>query len=161
MTFTINTNCHITLQHNDVNAGDPYGFVLSRERFYSLGPPVKIFRDVESDGTTTVTVHFTIALADDLINPDGSQHSEGRSGMYDKLTDYLGQSESLTLTTSVGSIANLKAIGRTADEYHYGFASEVNIMFTNAATYFNPIDAETYAASVWDGTLSWASSYWR
>jgi hypothetical protein len=159
MTYTIGANCHILLTHPDVNSGDPYGFLLqSLDNNY--GPSFAIQRD-STDGIQNVRIFFHVLLADGLINMDGTLHEQGRTEMYNMLTAYLARSEELTITTIIGTIANIGATGHTATETHYSELSIVAIQLNNVGLYFDPVDITQYQLSLWDGTLTWASSYWR
>jgi len=63
--------------------------------------------------------------------------------------------------TPVGVFANLGALGHASNEIHLPDRSLVRCQFNNAGTYWPPVDPATLALSTWDGTLSWATSYWR
>mgnify|MGYP003975816561 CR=1 FL=1 len=157
---TISTDCHITLAHADINGGDPYGFILQRSENEN-NPPVIIQRKVTSDGEVSINCYFTVLLSDDLINPDGSQHSNTRSAMYALLMDYLAELEGVTLSSPIGSIADIGATGHSATETHFAGFSLVACQLTNAGVYYGPVDLEAFSNSVWDGTLTWSTSYWR
>jgi len=159
-TPTINTDCTIRLTHTEVNSGEPYGFILDPENRHA-GAPVSIQRQVDSDGNVTIRVYFNVLLADDLLNPDGSQHSQDRAAMYAALTAYLAQSQGLTLDTVIGSFASIGAGGHCATEYHYAGKSLVACQLNNAGVYYPPVDPARLYNSVWDGTLTWGSSTWR
>ncbi|MBI9043377.1 MAG: hypothetical protein JEZ06_02755, partial [Anaerolineaceae bacterium] len=108
---TVGEDCHITLMHEDVNGGAAYGFVLDPD---SRARPegVQMTREVVGDETeefTTVWIHFDVLLADELINPDGSLHTESRSEMYSKLLEYLDKREGVNLDMCMGTIMNLGA----------------------------------------------------
>ena len=158
---TIGTDCHITLTHPDVNGGNAYGFIVDPNSIYPEGVVVK--REVFTGLTLPmkVWVYFDVLLADDLINPDGSQHSESRSAMYATLMEYLEQQEDIQVTFCMGGIVGLGAIEYTATEKHYANHSTIRVHLTNAGSYFGIIDEEDFNNSVWDGTLTWETSYWR
>ncbi len=158
----IGKDCNLTLQHADVLAGDPWGFVLQPDpRNPAAGPVVQIQRETDSDGQSTSKVFFTVMLADDLINPDGSRHSEDRASMYASLVQFLQQPSDLLLEFSGGWLTNLQAIGHVSTEMHYGEYSLVSCQLTNQAAYFPAADPVRFYASIWDGTLAWDTSYWR
>ena len=158
---TIGTDCHVTLTHPNVNGGTAYGFVLDPNSNYPEGLAIK--REVFSELTLPmkVWVYFDVVLADDLINPDGSQHTETRAGMYGKLVEYLGKQEDVQITFSMGTVVGLGAIEYAATEKHYAEYSTVRVHLTNMGSYFGVIDEGAYNNSVWDGTLTWETSYWR
>ncbi len=160
MTYTINKDCHVILYHPDVNGGVPCGFVLQSQN-KQLGPAVSIQKEVTSQGVTNVKVFFNVLLADDLVNPDGSKHAATRAQMYALLSSFLAQSADVQLTTSVGLINNIGATGHSATETHYGPVSVVACQMNNKGIYNGPVDPVALNGSVWDGTLTWASSYWR
>ena len=157
---TISTDCHITFTHADINSGNPYGFILQRANNQD-DPPVLIQRKVTSSDTITITIYFTVLLADDLINPDGSQHSEDRAAMYAMLISYLGKTSGLTFSSPIGAIADVGASGHSATETHYAGYSTVGVQLTNAGLYYGAVDLTAFGLSVWDGTLFWNTSYWR
>jgi len=159
-TYTIGTNCHIRLTHADINGGDPYGFVLDHDNKID-GPPVTVQRQIDSDANTVIKVYFNVLLGDDLINPDGSQHAASKADMYAMLTAFLAKESGLSLDSVIGSYSNIGATGHCATEYHYGGRSVVACQLNNAGVYYPPVPSDQLYNSVWDGTLTWASSYWR
>jgi len=154
---TISTDCHLTLTHPDVNGGDPYGFLLSPDD----GSPVIIQREITTSRELSVRVFFDAYLADSLLNPDGSVHTAAAAEMYARLVEYLAQTENLTLSFSGGTISNIGATGHSATEHHYPTHSVVACQFNNAGVYYGVLSSATYDNSIWDGTLTWASSCWR
>lgn len=157
---TINTDCHITLSHNDINSSNPYGFLLQRADDEN-DPAVIIQRTITSDGEVEVKVFFNVLLADDLIEPDGGPHTPTRSTDYDMLMDYLAELEGVTLQCAIGAVANVGASGHSATETHYPGYSVVACALTNAGLYYGPVDLTDFDNSEWDGPLTWATSYWR
>lgn len=156
----IGQDCHIKLSHAGIDAGAPYGFLVDeRHKVYPEG--VRINRETVSGGLVTVWVHADVVLADDLLNPDGTRHSATRAEMYAKLLEFLDQDSGIEMETPVGTLVNLGALGFTADERHLPRHSIVKLQLNNAGTYYPPVDADLLALSVWDGTLTWADSYWR
>ncbi|NPV87276.1 MAG: hypothetical protein HPY45_14855 [Anaerolineae bacterium] len=160
MTYSLNQNCHITLTHPNVNSGDPYGFILHSED-RDRGPAVSIQRTTSADGDITIKIFFSVLLADQLINPDGSEHTDTRAEMYSKILEYLAQTSGLELETSAGVFSNVGASGHSATEIHFAPLSIITCQFNNAGTYYPPADPDLYLASVWDGSLTWATSFWR
>jgi len=104
---------------------------------------------------------FDILLADNAINPDGSTHIASRLTDYNMLMTYLSQKSELVLTSPIGAIVNLFAIGFTADERHMPLKSIIKCQLNNYGIYFPPVDPITLSLSMWDGTLTWETSYWR
>lgn len=157
---TIGTDCHITLSHADVGGGAAYGFLVNvNHRLYPEG--VRINREVVSSGVTRVWLYFDVLLADDLLNPDGSIHTQTRVQMYSRLLQYLAMPSGIEVATPVGTFANLGALGFTADERHLPLSSLVKVQLNNAGYYWPPVVPELLAQSVWDGVLTWDTSYWR
>ncbi len=81
--------------------------------------------------------------------------------MYGFLTQFLEQSDSITLGFASGFIPNLAALGHVATEMHYGDFSLVSCQLTDNDIYYAPADPVAFYASQWDGALTWSSSYWR
>jgi hypothetical protein len=162
MTYSLGSNCHITLQHALVNGGVSYGFILRRDPTSpSDGPAVSIQKEVDSDGGINDRVFFSILLSDNLINPDGSPHMDTRASMYAMLLNFLAQSELLTLVCPAGVLSGLGGLGHVSTEMHYGDHSIVVCQLTDIGVYFPPADPVLFNASIWDGNLTWATSYWR
>jgi len=158
--YTIGHNCHITLTHSLVNSAEPYGFILQSED-RDKGPAVSIQRNTSADGSVTIKVFFSIILADQLINPDGSEHLDTKAQMYTKVLEYLACQDGLELGTSIGFFSNIGASGHSATEIHFGPLSIVTCQLNNMGVYYPPADPELYLSSIWDGPLSWATSFWR
>lgn len=157
---TIGTDCHITLAHAAIDGGAAYGFLVNiSHKIYPEG--VRINREVISSGVTRVWLYFDVLLADDLLNPDGSIHAQTRAQMYSKLLQFLAMPAGIEVATPVGTLANLGALGFTADERHLPLSSLVKVQLNNAGYYWPPVAPELLAQSVWDGVLTWDTSYWR
>lgn len=159
--YTVGCDCHITLQHPDVNGGLPYGFVLDPGSHYPEGLAVK--REVFTELTLPmkVWVYFDVLLADNLINPDGSHHAATRRDMYAMLTAFLNRQENIQLGFGLGTIAGLGAVEYAATEKHYAGCSSVRVQLTNANGYQGIIDGARFNLSFWDGSLTWETGYWR
>jgi hypothetical protein len=158
----IGQDCHITLTHADVNSGAAYGFLVVEEANKGTRPGgVQITHEVDSLGSTRLWLYFDILLSDNSINPDGTAHTPTRAQDYAMLLQFLEKREGLILDTPIGSFLNLGAVGWTADERHLPFSSVIKCQINNIGIYWPPVDAATLNLSVWDGTLTWASSYWR
>ena len=159
---SIGQDCHLTLTHPAVNGGQPYGFLLNEEPGENTRPGgVQITRQVSSDGSILVWILFDVLMADHAINPDGSVHQASRIEDYHMLMEYLSQGSGIILTSPIGAILNLFAVGFTADERHMPYSSLIKCQLNNYGVYFPPVDAATLNLSVWDGTLTWDTSYWR
>jgi hypothetical protein len=162
MTDTIGATCHLVLQHPLVNSGEPVGFLLQPDpRMPNAGPVVQLQRETDSDGLSTSKVYFTAILADNLVNPDGTLHTLTRVEMYALIIEFLQQPSDLLLGYGGGWLTNLQAIGHVSTELHYGDYSLISCQFTNKAAYFPAADPVKFYASIWDGTLTWSTSYWR
>jgi len=156
----IGTDCHITLAHVDIDGGAAYGFLVNvNHRIYPEG--VRINREVISSGMIQVWLYFDVLLADDLLNPDGTIHAQTRAQMYSKLLQFLDMPSGIEVATPVGTFSNLGALGFTADERHMPLSSLVKVQLNNAGYYWPPVAPELLAQSVWDGVLTWNTSYWR
>lgn len=156
----IGSDCHLKFYHPSVAGGEGWGFILDPGKD-GRGTVVSVEREVSGDGEVWVRLFFNILLADDLLNPDGSAHARDRAESYARLLAYLDKTEDLTLETAFGVFSGLGATGHAATELHFGSASVVACQLNNAGPYFPPADAGRYYASQWDGSLDWASSYWR
>ena len=156
----IGQDCHITLTHTDINGGQPYGFLVQEETGTRPGG-VQITHEVDTNGTTRMWLYFDIVLSDHAINPNGSAHTPTRAQDYALLLQYLSKLDGLILDTPVGSFLNLGAIGWTADERHLPSSSLIKCQINNNGVYWPPVDAATLNLSIWDGTLTWSTSYWR
>jgi hypothetical protein len=163
MAYTIGVNCHVILSHINIDGGAPFGFICAADDKVKPGG-VRVVRQVISDGansTTAVWVYFNILLADNLINPDGSRHADTRAQMASKLLQFLQYTSGINLTGPEGTHVNLGALGWCADERHLPDKSQVNCNLNNVGYYWPPVDPDLLNKSVWDGVLTWATSYWR
>jgi hypothetical protein len=162
VTDIIGQTCHLVMQHALVNSGNAVGFLLQPDpRSPNAGPVVQLQRETDSSGASTSKVYFTAILADNLVNPDGTLHDLTRLEMYDLLVEFLQQPENLLLGYGGGWLTNLAALGHVSTEMHYGDYSLISCQLTNKSAYFPAADPVKFYASIWDGTLTWASSYWR
>jgi hypothetical protein len=160
MKFTLGANCHVRLTHTEVNNGETYGFLCQQETGVFPGG-VKITHEVDSAGGTRLWIYFDVLLSDHSINPDGSAREGSRAGEYALLMQYMAKQNGLVLDTPVGSFINLGAIGWTADERHTPSSSIVKCQINNAGVYWPAVDTTLLELSLWDGTLTWGSAFWR
>lgn len=155
MNYLLGNNCHIKLSHPLVNGGAAVGFILEP-------PGVKIERKVYTDGTgERVWVSFDVLLADRLLNPDGSRHTDPKTTMYGWLMDYLTRTSGISLELSSGVITGLGAVGFTAEEEHAPDSIKVHCQVNNAGFYVPPIDPVILYGSLWDGGFPWGIAVWR
>jgi hypothetical protein len=156
----IGQDCHIILSHPSVNAGEPGGFVLdSASKLRPEG--IMLTRQFISGQGVTIWIYFDALLADSLLTPAGGLFPDTRSEQYALLSAYLQETEGITLQTAIGTFVNLGAGGFTSHEYHTPACSLVKACLTNAGVYFPPVDPAMLTLSVWDGSLTWETSYWR
>lgn len=158
--FVPGKNCHIRLSHAEVNGGEPYGFLVQVNEGTHKGG-VKITHEVDSGGSTRLWIYFDVLLSDYAINPDGSAHAFTREEDYTMLMQFLAKFDGIVLDTPVGSFLDLGAIGWTADERHLPLSSIVKCQINNAGVYWPAVDTLTLQKCVWDGLLTWGTSYWR
>jgi len=158
----IGINCDVTFTHPDVNGGEPYPFILAIDPSVR-GGSVSVQRMVEeTDSSVSIRLSLTVLLADDLKNPDGSEHTQGRSVSYSKLIDYLGKTDGLTINTVIGAFTGLAPLGFSATELHQPNRSHIACQFDNISAYHPPITAPNFWLSTWDNIdLDWSTSYWR
>jgi hypothetical protein len=156
----IGQDCHIRLTHPKVNGGQPYGFLVQQDNGTRPGG-VQITHEVDTYGTTRLWLYFVVLLSDNSIAPDGSLRTHTRAEDYAMLLAYLSQTAGLYLDTPVGTFLDLGAVGWTADERHLPGSSVVKCQINNIGYYWPPVDANTLELSVWDGTLTWSTGYWR
>jgi hypothetical protein len=118
-------------------------------------------RQFVSGQGVTIWIYFDALLADSLLTPAGGFSTLTRAAQYALLMEYLQETEGITLQTVIGTFVNLGAVGFTAHEYHTPGYSLVKASLTNAGVYFPPVDPAMLTLSVWDGSLTWETSYWR
>lgn len=159
--FTLGKNCDVRFTHPDVNSGQPYGFLFAYDPSVR-GNSLSVQRVVD-DRVITIRVYFTLILADDLKNHDGSQHAENRGEMYARLLEYLKQLDSLAIDTVVGVFAGMVSTGHSATELHQPDVTHIALQFYNLADYHPPVDSELYFASLWDAdAIAWEEGMlWR
>lgn len=167
-TPTLGEDCHVILSHPDIDGGAGYGFICPKdESIREEG--VQVIRQVESQDTVYSDAHlgthlwitFDVICSDDLRAPNGVKHSKTRAQDYAKLMEFLLQTSGLVLVTPVGAYVNLGALGFAADERHRPHHSIIKCELNNVGFYFPPVDPDLLALSVWDGGLTWETSYWR
>ena len=81
--------------------------------------------------------------------------------MYAMLLEFMHQVDGLTLTTPHTVFANVGAVGHSATETHYEALSVITCQLNNAGPYYPAPDPAAFNLSLWDGTLTWNTSYWR
>lgn len=164
---TIGTDCDITLTHPLVNGGDPYGFILTPDPTYGRSG-VSVQREIDLEtGYTSIFIFFSILIADELSNPDGSDHTQTRSQMYSMLLDFLEQTSEICVDTVLGTWLGIGMMGHAATEQHLIKGSVISLKLANISEYRPPADPDTVFASAWQGSpltddaLTWESSIWR
>ena len=156
----LNTNCHIILQHPDVNGGDNCGFILI-EKARQPGPAVTIEQERTTDDESILYASFDVLLADEARTPDGRTCPWTRSEMMTNLYAFLQQEDSITLSCAAGVFTDLSAVGKIAEARHYKDSSVVSCQLSRGLTYFIPVSLEDFQASVWDGVKTWGDGVWR
>ncbi len=163
---TIGQDCDLILIHGDVNNGYPYGFVLAPDPSKAVSA-ISIQRSLDSDDEVQIYLFATVLLADDLKNPDGSEHSDNRDTMYFMLLDFLEQTQDISIGTFMGTYLGLGQVGHSSTELHLIDASFISLKFANISTYHAPISSDLFFGSKWqpdtpeDGALTWDTSVWR
>jgi hypothetical protein len=159
--FTLGKNCDVRFTHPNINSGQPYGFLFAYDPSVR-GNSLSVQRVVD-DGVITIRVYFTLIMADDLKNHDGSQHSEQRAEMYAHLLEYLKQPDSLAIDTVVGVFAGMVSTGHSATELHQPDVTHIALQFYNLSDYHPPVDSVLYFASLWDADdIAWGKGMlWR
>jgi hypothetical protein len=127
---TIGTDCDIILVHPDVNGGDPYGFVLAPDQS-NRGSSVSVQRELDDEDEIQIYIFFTILLADELRNPDGSMHADTRENMYSMLLLYLAQTTDLSIGMFMGTYLGVGPMGHSATELHLIDGSYISCKLTN------------------------------
>jgi len=183
---TIGVDCDLTLQHADVNGGVPVGFLLAlpeNQKLKPYGPAVNLQYETLQTALglpqDVLHVYITILLADNLQNPDGSIHTETAASMRAWLMAFVGEHNSITLTTRVGIYGNLKTLSETINtligyqvypmmEYNqYSEVETAKVHLTTISGSFGAIDPTIYNDSHWvdeaayTGARTWSNSYWR
>ena len=166
-TYVLGENCHVILSHAEIDAGAAYGFISPKDGTVREGG-AQFIRQVDSESTTyadisagtRLWINFDIICADNLIEPNGAKHAPTRLQDYQKLLEFLDKASGIQCTTPVGSFANLGALGFSADERHFPKVSIIRCQLNNVGYYFPPVDPALLAQSMWDGPLTWETSYW-
>ena len=162
----IGKDCDLILLHPDVYDGNPYGFILTPDAS-NRSSSVSIQREVGLEDETNIYIFFTVVLADDLKNPDGSDHTDGRTTMYSKLQEYLDKLDGLSVITVMGTWMGIGPLGHSATELHMVEGSYVSIKLGNISAYHAPVDPNLVYDSIWQDTppledaRTWETSIWR
>ena len=163
---TIGRDCDLILIHPEVNSGAPYGFVLTPSP-NETPSAVSIQREIDADGVINIYIFFTLILADNLRNPDGSEHEHNRATMYNFLLNYLSKTSGITIGTVMGNWLGIGPLGHSATEMHLPDASIISIKLYNATTYHPPVSETLFLSSLWSASpaledaLTWETSLWR
>ena len=168
----IGTDCDVIFLHPDINAGVGYGFLLSGDASGRAG--ISVQRSVDSEGVTSIYLFLTVVCAEDIKNPDGSDHTPSRSIDYGKLMEYMDKSDGLSIVSVIGTFTGVAGVGHASTETHLPDASLIACKFTNISTYHPPVDVDpaVLVASKWwadvvppavidPAALTWESSIWR
>lgn len=164
--YVLGENCDIMLMHPDIHGGDPVGFVLTPTPDHK-GSSFSVQREMSSDGVYRIFMFFTVILADDMKNPDGSVHAVDRMDMYDLLLEYLTVSGNLSVITVLGCYLGIGPLGHSATELHLVDGSFVNVKVANITPYHPPVDPALVFACIWHATpppldaRTWETSIWR
>lgn len=165
--YVIGENCDIVLIHPSVHGGEPYGFIISPDPS-SRGSGISIQKEYDqTNDVTLIYIFFQVVMADDLKNPDGSEHTESRSTMYAMLLDYLAQVDQIAIDTNIGTFTGIGTVGHTSTELHMVNGSMITCKFANVSEYHAPIDPGLFFGSIWQdtppavGALTWDTSVWR
>lgn len=173
---TIGKDCDITLTHPDVNGGNPVGFLLynlapaQRQAGKAYGPSVKIHYESYNQATGQIQdvrhLWFTVLIADQALNPDGSPHAQTAAVARAHLINILMQHSQITLTTPAGSIAGLYSNDHVMIQNIFPYFDTVEVHLTTRSAHFAPVDPTLYFNSLWaaedyTGIMTWDNSYWR
>ncbi|MDO9546635.1 MAG: hypothetical protein Q7J07_07795 [Pelolinea sp.] len=163
---TIGQDCDFILIHTEVNDGYLYGFIISPDPSKS-GSTFSIQRSLNDLDEVQIYLFATILLADELQNPNGSEHADSRQTMYDMLIEYLSKLTGISIGTVMGTYLGLGQVGHSATELHMVEASYISLKFANVSTYHPPIDSGLFFGSLWQDTppaadaFTWETSVWR
>lgn len=165
----VGVDCDIALFHAEIDDGVPYGFILERRR--DGEPVINIHREAYPDpmGRMLDVAHlwFTVLIANDLVNPDGSRHSAAAEEMYTRLMALLLKHSGIGLITRLGVIAGLRSAGHIMIENLYPRAATITVQLTTLENAFPPAPRQVYLDSLWvdetsyAGIRNWGNSYWR
>lgn len=161
---TIGTDCDFTLQHASVNGGAAVGFLLRRlaQGKASIQIAREAYLTSDSSYADRYKITARVYMADNARNPDASIHSTGRDAAYALLLAFIAERTGITLVCEAGTFTGLHATLPVTSEFHFDAFSEV-FLFLNNGGYDEtiPVDLVRFNQSVWDGPLTWATSYWR
>lgn len=164
MSSTIGVDCHFTLQHPDIDAGAAYGFIVSAEDNDLAREGAQIIRS-NVGGAWGISyyswIKLKVIMQDNMINPDGSIHAETKAAMYAKLAQFMTKTGNITFTDSIGVTSDLSFFGYFSDERISPDKIIAKITLSNLNAYYPPVDPIALNASIWDGVLTWDTSYWR
>ena len=162
---TVGEDCDVILVHPDVYAGDPYGFVLTPDAA-SKRSGLSIQREID-EGSIYIYIFFTLILADELKNPDGSEHTDDRATMYSQLLEYLDQTDGLAVGTVMGTFLGIGPLGHSATGMHMPDGSYMSVKLSNTGEYTPPVDGDLFFGSLWQDdppdaeAFTWETSVWR
>lgn len=163
----LGVDADVMLYHPDINDGDPYGFILTPDPTHGRSG-VSIQREIDSlTAEIKIYLFFTVMIADDLINPDGSDHDDNRETMYSMLLEYLGKTSQIGVSTVLGTWLGIGPVGHSATELHLINGSFISVKLANVTQYHPPVSSTVFLGSTWQtdpppvDALTWDSSLWR
>jgi len=170
MTGTIGVDCDIQLFHAHVDSGEPYPFILEA-RHPTYGPTLQIHHNVTQDETGAYEderqVWFSVMIADDLVNPDGSKHADTATNMQSKLLQIILEHTEIGVVSHNGVITGLRTTGLVYIENVFSNLVIIDCQLTTSLNNFAPIPYADYVDSLWvdeltySGSRNWDNSYWR
>ncbi|KPL91108.1 hypothetical protein [Levilinea saccharolytica] len=169
MMATVGVDCDVALFHAAVQGGEALGLIVEpRPR---SGPAISLHFEAYPDalGQLQAVQHiwFTVLLADDLRNPDGTPHAVSAAEMRAGLYACLNQHAEIGLVTRLGTFTGLRSSGHILIENVYPGFSTALVQLSSDGGSFQPIPYAVYADSLWvdealyHGARTWDNSYWR
>ncbi len=163
-------DCDIALSHAAVQAGEPVGFVLLRRASDDYGPAVRVhvesYTSALGEAQDVRHLWFTVLLAQDALNPDGSPPARTPAELRALLMEIVLQHRDIILHTPAGLITGLAAGGQVMIHHLRPQVETVEVHLTTRLNHFAPLDPARFAASLWQdaaycGEMHWDNSYWR
>jgi hypothetical protein len=166
---TLGQDCELLLYHSLVQGGQPLGLLLDHSRQYhgSISVYRSAYRAADGAFQDQQVISFTVLLADDLVNPDGSLHVNGASAEYGQLFDILNQRSEIGVITPEGIFSGLYSSGNYSLEERNGGVMRITLQLSSSGDIFAPADRDRFEQSLWvdedsyAGSMTWDNSYWR
>ena len=160
----IGQDCHIILQHPNVNGGIGVGFLLEQTKTqrYEIRLKREAYQTPSGLWADRVKISFALELNDTNIAQNGSNLPLTLAQCYECLKDFLNQRTGLKLITEHDEYNDLHASLLCAEEFHFPSKIRLVIKLNNGGYPERvPIDLAAMGASAYDNGITYGTAVWN